>query len=57
MRRRDQVGGMRYSPEHCPNGRRCERAWGNRHCAFFWQCTKGEEWRQDRDFVDNIREK
>lgn len=58
MRRdRDQVGGMRYSPDHCPNGRRCERTYGKRHCEYFWQCTKGYEWRRDQDFTDRIRDK
>ena len=55
MRDRDQLGGMRYSPDHCPNGRRCERTYGRRHCD--WQCTKGYEWRCDRDFTDRIRDK
>lgn len=57
MRLRDQIGGARYSPDHCPNGRRCERTWGDRHCDYFWQCTKGGAWRQERDFIDRIRER
>ena len=58
MRDRDQLGGMRYSPDHCPNGRRCERAYGRRRrCEYFWQCTKGWQWRRDQDFTDRIRDK
>ena len=57
MRDRDQIGGMRYSPDHCPNGRRCKRAYGRRYCEYFWQCTEGYEWRRDEEFIDRIRDK
>lgn len=46
--RKTVPGGMRFSPDHCPNGRRCKRKylpWSQRQCSFFWQCTEGKDWK------------
>lgn len=54
--RQKNANGVRYDTHHCRGHHKCQRTWGDRWCAFFWDCEVGLQWKRNRQREQKLHE-